>query len=93
MSPLLVSRRDTRRHGWDEGEDDAADACILPWRIEGQRVTFELGKPVAAGRAQVLCYLARVVTAGTYTWEPGVISADSEPDLWAGTGEAVVAIR
>ena len=57
-----------------DDEEDATDNVIRPWRVDGQRVDFcvtrDPDRPV-----QVLRYVARVVSPGTYRWEPAVIQS------------------
>ena len=45
-----------------------------PYAIEGQRVSFCVG-PSTTSRSVSMRYFARIVTSGTYTWEPAVIQS------------------
>jgi len=56
----------------DSGSQARSD--ISPYRIEGQRVSFCVG-PSRTSRTETMRYFARIVTAGTYTWEPAVIQS------------------
>ncbi|OGO53876.1 MAG: hypothetical protein A2V85_10000 [Chloroflexi bacterium RBG_16_72_14] len=62
---------------WEEAEEDEGVSnryVATPWRVVGQRVDFcvyrDPRRPV-----QTLRYLARVVTPGTYRWEPAVLQS------------------
>jgi hypothetical protein len=65
------------RRSWRDRDEPGV---ILPWRIDGQRVTFcverDADRPV-----QTLRYAARVVTPGTYTWEPTVVQSSEAPGV------------
>lgn len=55
---------------------------VLPYEVEGQRVSWCIG----TDRADVsLGYSARVVSAGTYRWEPAVIQAVAAPEVGSAT--------
>ncbi len=55
---------------------------ILPYEVEGQRVSWCIG----TDRADIsLGYSARVVSAGTYRWEPAVIQAVAAPEIGSAT--------
>jgi hypothetical protein len=47
---------------------------VGPWRVEGQRVDFCVSLDPRTP-IQHLRYVARVVTPGTYRWEPSVIQS------------------
>lgn len=61
--------------GWPgESEDDVANQYeIWPYEVDGQRVSW-CASPANAGHTYV--YAARVVSPGTYRWEPAVIQAE-----------------
>lgn len=66
---------------WEESEEDEGVSNRFverPWRVVGQRVDFcvfrDPKRPV-----QTLRYLARVVTSGTYRWEPAVLQSSVVP--------------
>jgi hypothetical protein len=64
------------RWSWDE---DEGDGPVGPWRIVGQRVDFCL-EPDTRRPTQTLRYLARIVTPGTYRWEPAVLQSSLVPE-------------
>jgi hypothetical protein len=84
-----------------------ASACddrhrITPARIEGQRVVFEVTfggagpeDPEAPTVPGTFCldYLARVVTAGTYAWEPALARQEASPGLVATTRATTIELR
>jgi uncharacterized protein YfaS (alpha-2-macroglobulin family) len=60
---------------WSEDEEEASAAQDeAPWRVDGQRADFCVQRdpkhPVVTLR-----YIARVVSPGTYRWEPAVIQS------------------
>jgi uncharacterized protein YfaS (alpha-2-macroglobulin family) len=57
----------------------SAEAIISwPYAVEGQRVLFSIG-PTSTRRTVTMRYLARVVTAGNYAWEPAVLQSVAAP--------------
>jgi uncharacterized protein YfaS (alpha-2-macroglobulin family) len=58
----------------------------------GQRISFCAEKRPKTGDVR-LRYFARVVTAGTYTWEPAVAESRSRAGRAAVTKAAVITIR
>jgi hypothetical protein len=88
--------------GGPEGERrDCGRYSVAPARIEGQRVTFVVtfraepedeAEPVVPGTF-CLDYVARVVTAGTYAWQPGVARQATSPGLVAVTPAGTVELR
>ncbi len=74
---------------------------VAPARIEGQRVTFVVTfdahaegetNPVVPGTF-CLDYMARVVTAGTYAWQPAVARQATSPGMVATTPAGTVELR
>jgi len=65
---------------WDGGD---GPRVIGPYAVEGQRVSWcvdpDMTQPIRLG------YSARVVTPGTYTWEPAVIQSVSAPSIGSST--------
>jgi hypothetical protein len=84
------------------GEDrECGRYAVSPARIDGQRVTFVVTfdahppdptAPVVPGTF-CLRYLARVVTAGTYAWQPAVARQTTSPGMVATTPPGVVELR
>ena len=75
--------------------------AVSPARIEGQRVTFVVTfgadpkyevKPVVPGTF-CLDYVARVVTVGTYAWQPAVARQATSPGMVATTPAGTVELR
>ena len=67
-----------RRSRLGAGRRDSARSAIAPWEVSGQRVSWciEPGKI----RDFTLGYSARVVSPGTFTWEPAVVQSVAAPD-------------
>jgi uncharacterized protein YfaS (alpha-2-macroglobulin family) len=65
---------------WDGG---GGDRVIGPYAVEGQHVSWcvdpEMNGPIRLG------YSARVVTPGTYHWEPAVIQSVTAPSVGSST--------
>jgi hypothetical protein len=80
--------------GWiDPNTDEGAPRGITyPYAQVGQRVTFCAEKTPKSGVVH-LRYYARVVTAGTYTWEPTVVESRTKTGRAALTKASVVTIR
>ena len=62
-------------------EEDGSPAVVSegPWRVIGQRVDFCVG-PDPRRPVHTLRYLARVVTSGSYAWEPAVLQSSLAPE-------------
>lgn len=68
---------------WDYWLESSSDAeFVRPYSVEGQRVSWCVD-PKA--RPRPLGYVARVVTPGTYRWEPAVIQSVQEPSIGSAT--------
>lgn len=88
--------------GRAEGSSCDNSHRLGPARIEGQRVVFEVTfgatgadpseQPVVPGTF-CLDYLARVVTAGTYAWEPALARQVASPGLVATTPAGAIELR
>ena len=76
-------------HGWPGGEDSRL--VIWPYEVSGQRVGWCLDP--SARRDVVLGYSARLVSAGTFTWEPAVVQSVSAPEIGATTPVTTYTIR
>jgi hypothetical protein len=62
------------RYREDGDGEPGASGAVGPWRVEGQRVDFCVALDPRTP-IQHLRYVARVVTPGTYRWEPAVIQS------------------
>jgi hypothetical protein len=88
--------------GGPEGQDrECGRYAVSPARIDGQRVTFVVTfdaspgdemRPVVPGTF-CLRYMARVVTAGTYAWQPAVARQTTSPGMVATTPAGAVELR
>ena len=80
--------------GWvDPNTDEGAPRGITyPYAQIGQRVSFCAEKTPKSGVVH-LRYFARVVTAGTYTWEPTIVESRSQAGRAALTKASLVTIR
>jgi hypothetical protein len=76
----LAPVRDTA--GWPRGRRGRTEApdVIEPLAIDGQRVTFCVYRDEAQP-VQALRYRARLVTPGTYAWEPTIVQSTEAPEL------------
>ena len=63
----------------DEEEGVVGPTHERPWRVVGQRVDFCVS-PDPKVPTQTLRYLARVVTSGSYLWEPAVLQSSVVPE-------------
>ena len=80
LAPASVSQ------GW------APSGIILaPYEIEGQRASWCLSTDMQ--RSYGLSYLARVVSPGTYTWEPAVVQLVTAPTVGNATDKSTYTIR
>jgi len=76
----------------DEEEVPPDDGIILPYDQVGSRVFFCV-EPTATRRAFTLRYVARVVTTGTYAWEPAVAQSGSDEGIANLTPVSSITIR
>ena len=79
----------TATPGW-EAEDENGNRVIGPYEVDGQRVSWcvypgQLSLPYG--------YSARVVSPGTYRWEPAVVQSLDAPELRSATEETTYTIR
>ncbi|MEP6638339.1 MAG: Ig-like domain-containing protein [Chloroflexota bacterium] len=83
--------------GWvDPNNENAPRNATYPFAETGQRVSFCAERGSERGGTQSVAhlrYFARVVTAGTYAWEPAVAESRSEAGRAAITEASVVTIR
>ena len=68
------------------------DGTVGPYSIVGQQVSFCVANDPTATRVPKMRYLARVVTTGTYAWEPAVIQLPDAPEAAAFTAPTRVTI-
>jgi hypothetical protein len=73
-------------------DEDQARNVTYPLSQVGQRISFCAEKRPKTGDVR-LRYFARVVTAGTYTWEPAVAESRSRAGRAAVTKTGVITIR
>ena len=68
------------------------NGATMPYDQSGPRVFF-CADPSSPSAAQILRYFARVVTPGTYVWEPAIAESRSQDGLASRTAAGVVDIR
>jgi uncharacterized protein YfaS (alpha-2-macroglobulin family) len=76
----------------DDDEPASSGGVVRPYAESGQRVFFCAEVP-SQGRSVVLRTFARVVTTGTYAWEPAVAESRTDPDRAAMTGPTTIVIQ
>jgi uncharacterized protein YfaS (alpha-2-macroglobulin family) len=64
----------------------------MPYDQTGQRVSF-CAEPTPTQRILFLRYYARVVTPGTYAWEPAIAESQSQEGRAALTAPSTITIR
>ena len=80
---------------WVEPDAEApveVDPAVMPYDQSGPRVFF-CAEPTAGHRTVKLRYYARVVTPGTYAWEPAVAESRSQDGQAALTAAGEIVIR
>ena len=79
---------------WDawRGERGDGGRAFGPMSVRGQRLDFCL-EPDSSQRTVRLRYAARVVTPGTYTWEPTIVQSALDPTVGALIPAATLTIR
>jgi hypothetical protein len=75
--------------GWADG--DQRRLATSPYEVSGQRVSWCLDP--ALKRDVVIGYSARVVSAGTFRWEPAVVQSIVAPEVGATTPVTTYTIR
>lgn len=73
-------------------EGGPTTGILWPYEVAGKRVSWCIG-PANGRREFTLGYSARVVSAGTFTWEPAVIQSVAAPDVGATTPVTSFTIR
>ncbi|HXI45569.1 MAG TPA: hypothetical protein VNH13_04665, partial [Candidatus Acidoferrales bacterium] len=76
--------------GWPD--DETLRNLDQPWEVDGQRVSWCLGVD-AEHHTFNLGYAARVVSPGTYTWEPAVVQSSTAVSLGSATVASPFTIR
>ena len=77
--------------GWpDEFQEGGGPTVIGPYEVEGQRVSWCVSP---ADPGHTYGYSARVVTPGTYRWEPAVIQSETAPTVGSSTPATSFTIR
>jgi hypothetical protein len=73
--------------------EEPESGVIWPSEVVGQRVTFCVshGSTESSGPG-LMRYLARVVSTGTFTWEPAVMTVDGVPEVVTRTDPSTVRI-
>ena len=79
--------------GWvdEETGEVPPGTATFPYAQVGQRVYF-CAETSPSGHVARLSYVARVVTSGTYTWEPALVESRTGPDRAALSDGSVVTI-
>ncbi len=80
----------------DSGGPALPAGVTLPYAMTGQRVSFCAEPPSLAASTTgsvALRYYARVVTPGTYVWEPAIVESKTGPNWAAHTPQVEVSIR
>ena len=78
--------------GWPEDLDEPVG--IRPFEVEGQRVAWcATPRSSNGGGGSLYTYAARVVSPGTYRWEPAVIQSEVVQTVGASTTETSYTIR
>ena len=81
--------------GWVDPDSEApapSDGAVSPYDQSGPRVFF-CAEPTAKQRTTVLRYYSRVVTPGTYAWEPAVAESQSQSGSASLTPAGKIVIR
>ncbi len=92
LTPIVGDEDRESDQEYDDQGNPIGPVIVSPWRVVGQRLDFCVTRQGDASD-QVLRYVARVVTPGTYTWEPAVIQASLEPGVGTVIPATKVTIR
>jgi hypothetical protein len=76
--------------GWSDEESEGPPDVIGPYDIDGQIVSWCVSPQ---DLQHVYGYSARVVTAGTYRWEPAVVQSEVAPTVGSSTPATTYTIR
>jgi hypothetical protein len=77
-----------RRYDWPDA--DIPSYAAAPWSIDGQRVSW---CAMPDGQTRDFEYVARVVSPGSYRWEPAVIQSLAAPEIGMATDAFTFRIR
>ena len=75
-----------------DSEQPPEPGVVMPYDQTGQRVSF-CAEPTPTQRILFLRYYARVVTPGTYAWEPAIAESQSQEGRAALTAPSTITIR
>lgn len=90
LTDLLPSGLAPLAAGRDWYTEPAGGSVEYPYEIEGQRVSWCV---YTTNRSHVYGYAARVVSPGTYRWEPAVIQSEAAPSVGSSIPEMTYTIR
>jgi hypothetical protein len=76
--------------GWPVDDSEAVVLENAPYEVSGQRVSWCASPD---DRSHVYSYAARVVSPGTYRWEPAVLQFELSPGLGTSTPESTFTIK
>ncbi len=76
----------------EDGAPNPPANVISPYEQAGQRISF-CAEPTNKRRTVDLRYFARVVTPGSYRWEPAIVQASGASDRASLTATRTVTIR
>jgi hypothetical protein len=77
----------------DPNSEDGPDpGVVMPYDQSGSRVSFCV-EPSSTQRILVLRFYARVITPGTYAWEPAIAESRSQEGLAAMTPATTITVR
>jgi hypothetical protein len=77
--------------GWSDGQEEGDQPTVIsPYEIDGQRVSWCVSPQ---DPKYVYGYSARVVSPGTYRWEPAVVQSEAAPTVGAAIAETTYTIR
>ena len=91
MAPSGLAPIQPNSEAWDD-EESESPAIYWPIDVTGQRVSFCVERD-PKHPVQTLRYLARVVTAGTYRWEPAILQSALAPERGSSTPATTLTIR
>jgi uncharacterized protein YfaS (alpha-2-macroglobulin family) len=77
----------------EEEDEDGGASTAEPWSVEGQQLRWCVARNPDTGAFPSITYLARVLTAGTYTWEPAVVQSALAPEQGMVLPATTVTIR